>query len=229
MSTITFTCPHCSHSVQLPADTLGKQGNCPGCKTMVQIVATPQQPLQQQPLQQQPLQQPLQQQPLQQQPLQQQPLQQQPLQQQPLQQPLQQQPLQHPPATWSTPALSKELPKNTDERQKSIANAYLQRAQDKYASKPRQTSRGNTVLWLGILGFFLFPILCPIAWILGSGDLKKMRKGIMEDHSADTTRIGCALGAIGTIFLIIAITIIIFLIIYAATDTVPWWMAGVLS
>ena len=65
MSTITFTCPHCSHSVQLPVDTLGKQGNCPGCKTMVQIVATPQQPLPQQPQQQ-----PLQQQPLPQQPLQ---------------------------------------------------------------------------------------------------------------------------------------------------------------
>ena len=47
MSNITFTCPHCSHSVQLPVDTLGKQGNCPGCKTMVQIVATPQQPQQQ--------------------------------------------------------------------------------------------------------------------------------------------------------------------------------------
>ena len=52
MSTITFTCPHCSHSVQLPVDTLGKQGNCPGCKTMVQIVATPQHPQQQQPQQQ---------------------------------------------------------------------------------------------------------------------------------------------------------------------------------
>ena len=190
MSTITFTCPHCSHSVQLPEDTVGKQGNCPGCKTMVQIVATPQQPQQQQP---------------------------------------QQQPLQYPTATWSTPTLSKEPPKNTNERQKSIANEVLQRTQDEYTSKPRQTSRGNTVLWLGILGFFLIPILCPIAWILGSGDLKKMRKGIMENHSADTTRIGCALGAIGTIFLIIAITIITFLIIYAASGTVPWWMAGVLS
>ena len=197
MSTITFTCPHCSHSVQLPADTLGKQGNCPGCKTMVQIVATPQQPLPQQPLPQQPL--------------------------------PQQQLLQHPPTTWSTPTLSNEPPQNTDERQKSLANAVLQRAQDKYTSKPRRPSRGDTVLWLGILGFFLFPILCPIAWILGSGDLKKMRKGVMEDHSAGTTRIGCALGAIGTIFLIITITIIIFLIIYAASDTVPWWMAGVLS
>jgi hypothetical protein len=86
MSTITFTCPHCSHSVQLPADTLGKQGNCPGCKTMVQIVATPQQPLPQQPLPQQPLPQ---------QPLPQQPQQQQPQQQQPQQQPLPQQPLQN--------------------------------------------------------------------------------------------------------------------------------------
>ena len=203
MAYINFTCPHCAFSKQLPVSTEGMQGNCPSCKAVVTISDNP--PANSSVLQQQPLQQPLQ------------------------QQYPQQQLLQHPPTTWSTPTLSNEPPQNTDERQKSLANAVLQRAQDKYTSKPRRPSRGDTVLWLGILGFFLFPILCPIAWILGSGDLKKMRKGVMEDHSAGTTRIGCALGAIGTIFLIITITIIIFLIIYAASDTVPWWMAGVLS
>jgi|GEM_PF-6970038 len=80
MSTITFTCPHCSFSIQLPASVESQQGNCPSCNAVVTITAdapanpaiSPQQPLPQQPLPQQPLpQQPLPQQPLpQQQPVQ---------------------------------------------------------------------------------------------------------------------------------------------------------------
>ncbi|MBT5123831.1 MAG: hypothetical protein HOM32_04410, partial [Planctomycetaceae bacterium] len=77
MSKINFTCPHCSHTMQLPSTLLGKQGKCPSCRSVATITnvpdnpsLSPQQPLQQQPLPQQPLpQQPLQQQPLQQQPL----------------------------------------------------------------------------------------------------------------------------------------------------------------
>ena len=73
-----------------------------------------------------------------------------------------------------------------------------------------QTSRGSTILCLGILGLFLIPILSPIAWILGSGDLKKMRNGIMDDHSADTTKIGYVFGVIGTILLLMIVIILIF-------------------
>ena len=68
MTTINFTCPQCSHMMQLPAAYIGKQGKCPSCTNAVlitapQAAATPQEPLQQQPLQQQTFQQqPLQQQ-----------------------------------------------------------------------------------------------------------------------------------------------------------------------
>ena len=74
MSSINFTCPHCSFSKQLPASAEGMQGNCPSCKAVVTIradapanpsISPQQQPVQQQPVQQQPVQQqPVQQQPL---------------------------------------------------------------------------------------------------------------------------------------------------------------------
>lgn len=55
MSTITFTCPHCSFSKQLPASAEGQQGNCPSCNAVVTITTeapvipsvSAQQPLQQ--------------------------------------------------------------------------------------------------------------------------------------------------------------------------------------
>jgi hypothetical protein len=39
MSTITFTCPHCTHTIQLPDTLLGKQGKCSSCNTVVTIIA----------------------------------------------------------------------------------------------------------------------------------------------------------------------------------------------
>ena len=48
---IQFTCPHCSHQMQLPSSTVGKQGKCPGCGEVVTITASqPVQSSQQQPL-----------------------------------------------------------------------------------------------------------------------------------------------------------------------------------
>lgn len=59
MSTINFTCPHCSHTVQLPETLLGKQGKCPQCGASVTVthpvtpaeIQAPAQPLQPLPLQ----------------------------------------------------------------------------------------------------------------------------------------------------------------------------------
>ena len=36
---IQFTCPQCSHQMQLPSSTVGKQGKCPGCGQVVTITA----------------------------------------------------------------------------------------------------------------------------------------------------------------------------------------------
>jgi hypothetical protein len=57
MSSINFTCPHCSFSKQLPASAEGRQGNCPNCNAVVTISAVAlvnlQQPAPQQPAPQQ--------------------------------------------------------------------------------------------------------------------------------------------------------------------------------
>lgn len=39
-STIQFTCPHCTHTVQLDSSTVGQQGNCPSCGQTVTIAAS---------------------------------------------------------------------------------------------------------------------------------------------------------------------------------------------
>ena len=42
MSNINFTCPHCSYTTELAANTEGMKGNCPSCKA--EVVVTPDNP-----------------------------------------------------------------------------------------------------------------------------------------------------------------------------------------
>jgi len=39
--TIQFTCPECSHQIQLPSTAFGKQGKCPACGQVVSIQPDP--------------------------------------------------------------------------------------------------------------------------------------------------------------------------------------------
>jgi hypothetical protein len=43
---IQFTCPHCSHTMQLPAAAEGRQGKCPSCAVVITIAAQSTDPLQ---------------------------------------------------------------------------------------------------------------------------------------------------------------------------------------
>jgi hypothetical protein len=45
MSNINFQCPHCSHSMQLPASVEGQQGNCPSCGVATVITSNPTPPV----------------------------------------------------------------------------------------------------------------------------------------------------------------------------------------
>ena len=40
MATFQFTCPHCSHTMELPDTLLGKQGNCSACREVVLVTKT---------------------------------------------------------------------------------------------------------------------------------------------------------------------------------------------
>ncbi|MBN2653359.1 MAG: flagellar basal body-associated FliL family protein [Spirochaetales bacterium] len=73
----------------------------------------------------------------------------------------------------------------------------------------KKSDRGVVILILGIAGLFVF-VCGPIAWILGSMDLKKMKNGEMSETGRDMTKIGKIFGIIATVYhSFIALTAII--------------------
>jgi hypothetical protein len=60
--------------------------------------------------------------------------------------------------------------------------------------------RGTLILVLGILGFFFLPfVLGPMAWIMGSNDLKEMRARRMDPEGEGMTNAGRICGIVSTI------------------------------
>ncbi len=59
--------------------------------------------------------------------------------------------------------------------------------------------RGGMILTFGILSFVICgPIFGPMAWIMGSGDLRKMREGTMDSEGEGLTKAGMICGIIAT-------------------------------
>lgn len=76
--------------------------------------------------------------------------------------------------------------------------------------------RGSVVLTLGILGIVLCFILGIFAWVMGSGDLQKMRAGQMDPSGYGTTQAGMICGMIATILAGIGFVVWILLVISLA-------------
>jgi hypothetical protein len=65
--------------------------------------------------------------------------------------------------------------------------------------------RGTMILVLGILSIVCCNILGPVAWIMGSGDLKQIAAGQISQEAKGLTQAGMICGIIGTIFLVLGI------------------------
>ncbi|MCF7668827.1 MAG: hypothetical protein K9N48_03520 [Verrucomicrobia bacterium] len=65
--------------------------------------------------------------------------------------------------------------------------------------------RGVLILVLGILSIVLCAPLGPFAWIMGSGDLKKIGEGQISQDAKGLTQAGMICGIIGTVFLVIGV------------------------
>ncbi len=61
------------------------------------------------------------------------------------------------------------------------------------------------ILVLGICGLVVCGLCAPIAWVLGSQDLAKMRAGTMDYSGYGSTQAGYVLGVIGTVLILLAI------------------------
>ena len=75
--------------------------------------------------------------------------------------------------------------------------------------------RGATVLTLGIISLVCLGIITgPIAWVMGSNDLKEIRAGRMDPEGEGTTRAGMICGMIATILNILGC--VFYALIFAA-------------
>lgn len=75
----------------------------------------------------------------------------------------------------------------------------------KAARKRLEPHRGGTVLTLGILGLVCCQILGIFAWVMGSGDLKKMDAKQMDPAGRGNTNAGMICGIIATVLLILGL------------------------
>jgi hypothetical protein len=67
----------------------------------------------------------------------------------------------------------------------------------------RDPGRGTMILVMGILSLVCCPLVGPLAWIWGRGDLQKIQSGEIAQDAEQLTKIGMILGIIGTVFLVI--------------------------
>jgi hypothetical protein len=76
------------------------------------------------------------------------------------------------------------------------------RPRQRHSQRDYEPHRGTTIMVLGILSIFMGCvgiILGPIAWIMGNGDLKKMRAGLMDPEGESLTNTGKICGMVGAI------------------------------
>lgn len=74
-----------------------------------------------------------------------------------------------------------------------------------------EPDRGTLILVLGLLGLLSLWPLGTAAWIMGSGDLKRMQRGLMDKKGEANTRVGYVLGIVSTLLGILAVVLICFL------------------
>ena len=78
-----------------------------------------------------------------------------------------------------------------------------------------QPHRGTMILVFGILGLVICMPLGIVAWVMGSGDLKKMDAGLMDPEGRGITQAGKIIGMVATILAIVGIALW-FLIVFLA-------------
>jgi hypothetical protein len=59
------------------------------------------------------------------------------------------------------------------------------------------------ILVLGILSIVCCALLGPVAWIMGKGDLAKIKSGEIAQEAEQMTKIGMILGIVGTALLVL--------------------------
>jgi hypothetical protein len=96
-------------------------------------------------------------------------------------------------ADWEPPP--RERRRGHDDYDDDYGDDY----EDRYTRRDYLPHRGTAVLTLGILSLVIcWPILGPIAWIMGNSDLKEIRSGRMDPEGEGYTNAGRICGIVAT-------------------------------
>ena len=75
------------------------------------------------------------------------------------------------------------------------------------SQSPMQPHRGTMVLVFGIIGIVCCLVFAILAWVFGSGDLKKMQAGLMDRTGEGLTKAGMIMGIIGVCLQVVGIVV----------------------
>jgi hypothetical protein len=102
--------------------------------------------------------------------------------------------VEQPPPDWEPPRRQRRRVHEDDDED------YDDDYDDRYVRRDYLPHRGTAVLTLGILSLVIgcWPILGPIAWIMGNADLREIRSGRMDPEGESYTNAGRICGIIAT-------------------------------
>jgi uncharacterized membrane protein YjgN (DUF898 family) len=75
---------------------------------------------------------------------------------------------------------------------------------------PASNNRPTIILVLGILGVVCCGLLAPVAWVMGSSELKAIQAGSSPASGEGLAKAGKILGIIGTVLLVLTVLWIFF-------------------
>jgi uncharacterized BrkB/YihY/UPF0761 family membrane protein len=75
--------------------------------------------------------------------------------------------------------------------------------------------RGVMILVFGILGLMVCVIFGVVAWVMGKGDLEKMKRGEMDREGEAMTRVGYILGIVSTVLVLVVFVIWLLVVVLA--------------
>jgi uncharacterized BrkB/YihY/UPF0761 family membrane protein len=75
--------------------------------------------------------------------------------------------------------------------------------------------RGVMILVFGILGLMACFIFGIVAWVMGKGDLEKMKRGEMDREGEALTRVGYILGIVSTVLVLVLFVIWLLVVVLA--------------
>lgn len=86
------------------------------------------------------------------------------------------------------------------------------RGTDGVSSYPEQ-SQAVAVFVLGLLGMFVFPLLAPFAWSMGTRELRAVDAGRRAGDNRQLARIGQILGIVMSLLLILLVVLVFGLVL----------------